>query len=189
MTEVEKKVVEKKVVSRNVAIALGIIVIILAVGLVGAIANYTSIISGKDNTIATQNSEIADKNSTITSLNSQISSLSDTVNLAKSTIWVNALNISQSAGSYTNWTFSANYSGYVSVYVRSSTTSNTYVEVIWSYAIPYCYCLILYDNKIPVGTSGGVYFFPVLPAGIEIIVGNTNLSNGATETVTITYYY
>ena len=40
---------EKKVVSRNVAIALGIICIILAVALVGAVANYTSIMSEKDN--------------------------------------------------------------------------------------------------------------------------------------------
>jgi chaperonin cofactor prefoldin len=44
---------ERKVVGRTVAIVLGIICIILAVGLVGAIADYTSIISGKDNTITT----------------------------------------------------------------------------------------------------------------------------------------
>jgi chaperonin cofactor prefoldin len=44
---------EKKVVSRNVAIALGIIIIIVLVGLVGAIANYTSIINDKDSQIQT----------------------------------------------------------------------------------------------------------------------------------------
>jgi len=49
---------EKKIVGRNVAIALGIIAIILLVGLVGAIANYTSIINGKDNTITTKDSQI-----------------------------------------------------------------------------------------------------------------------------------
>jgi predicted PurR-regulated permease PerM len=72
---------EKKVVGRTVAIALGIICMVLAVGLVGAVANYTSIISGKDSTIAskdseinTKNSQIADKDNTISSLNSQISS-------------------------------------------------------------------------------------------------------------------
>jgi ABC-type xylose transport system substrate-binding protein len=47
---------EKEVVGRNIAIALGIICMVLAVGLVGAIANYTSIISGKDNTIASLDS-------------------------------------------------------------------------------------------------------------------------------------
>jgi hypothetical protein len=49
---------EKKMVRRSVAIALGIICMILAVGLVGAIANYTSIINGKDNTIVTKDSQI-----------------------------------------------------------------------------------------------------------------------------------
>jgi len=44
---------EKKVVSRNLAIALGIIVIIVLVGLVAAIANYTSIINDKDSQIQT----------------------------------------------------------------------------------------------------------------------------------------
>jgi len=66
---------EKKVVGRNVAIALGIICIVLAVGLVGAIANYTSIISGKDNTIASLNSQINSLNSEIASLNLQIGNL------------------------------------------------------------------------------------------------------------------
>jgi len=45
---------EKKVVSRTVAIALGIICIVLAVSLVGAIADYTSIIG--NNTISSQSS-------------------------------------------------------------------------------------------------------------------------------------
>jgi Trk-type K+ transport system membrane component len=44
---------KKKVVSRTVAIALGIICIILVVGLVGAIADYRSILNRKDNTITT----------------------------------------------------------------------------------------------------------------------------------------
>jgi len=59
---------EKKVVGRTVVIALGIICVILAVGLVGAIANYTSIISGKDNTIATKDSQIQ----TLTSQKNQL---------------------------------------------------------------------------------------------------------------------
>jgi chaperonin cofactor prefoldin len=59
---------EKKVVGRNVAIALGIICIILAVGLVGAVANYTSIISGKDNTIVSKDSQIQ----TLTSQKNQL---------------------------------------------------------------------------------------------------------------------
>jgi predicted PurR-regulated permease PerM len=168
---------EKQVVGRTLAIALGIICIILAVGLVGAVAYYTSIISGKDGTIASLNSQID-------LLNSQMANSNDIVNLAKSTVWVNSQTISQSASSYTYWTpaFSANDAGYVSVNVQSSTTTNTYVEVIWSADG------ISYSNTITVGTSGTAVF-PVLPSTIEIEVGNTNLINGATETVTITYYY
>ena len=66
---------EKKVVGRNIAIALGIICIVLALGLVGAIANYTSIISGKDDTITYYESQIATLNSQINSLQSELESL------------------------------------------------------------------------------------------------------------------
>jgi predicted PurR-regulated permease PerM len=62
---------EKKVISRNTVVALGIVCIILTVGLVGAVANYTSIISEKENTIASLNSEI-------TSLQNQINDLNAT---------------------------------------------------------------------------------------------------------------
>jgi chaperonin cofactor prefoldin len=239
-------------------IALGIICVILAVGLVGAVANYTSIISGKDNTIASKGSQISDLqtcldgnktllnsqisslsseiatlqsqknqlqawlngnitsyetqisslnaqinqlqtwlngnvthytsqinslNSQIASLQSQISNLTDIVNLAKSTIWVDSQTISQPASSYTYWTVSASYAGYVSVWVQTSTTTNTYVRVIYTaYGVNY-------DNQIGVGASGTAVF-PLLPcSSIEIRVGNTNLISGATETVTITYHY
>lgn len=195
MTE---KVIEKKVVSINVAIALGIVCIILAVGLVGAIVFYSSAIKDKDSAIATKDSQIASlisqittKNNTISSLNSQIyslnsrvSDLTDTVNLHKYKIWVYDNTISQSASSYTSWSFWVSYAGYVLVNVESSTTNNTYVEVVYSSHY------VSYDNKIVVGTNG-IAAFPVLPSGtsIEIRVGNTNLLNGATETVRITYWY
>ena len=59
---------EKKVVGRNVAIALGVITIILAVGLVGAIANYASILNNKDSTIQSKDSQIQ----TLTSQKNQL---------------------------------------------------------------------------------------------------------------------
>jgi len=198
------KMSEKKVVGRNVAIALGIICIILAVGLVGAVANYTSIITSKDNTISSLNSQITSKDSQISSLNSQITSkdsqisslnsqitnlqnqvndLNSVINLEKSTVWVDDQTVSQPARSYTHWTFSAGYAGYVSVWVQTSTTDNTYVRVIWSSHG------VNYDESITVGVSGTAVF-PILPtSSIEIRVGNSNLFSGATETVTITYFY
>jgi TolA-binding protein len=77
---------EKKVVSRTMAIAIGIICIVLAVSLVGSIADYNNIINDKNNTISSLNSQISslnniinDKNNTISSLNSQISSLNHSI--------------------------------------------------------------------------------------------------------------
>jgi len=115
----------------------------------------------------------------------EYNNLSDIVNLVKSTVWVDDQTISQPAHSYTTWTpvFSASYAGYVSVWVQTSTTTNTYVQVIYSaYGVNY-------DQQITVGT-GGTAVFPILPClDIEIRVGNVNLLTGATETVTITYHY
>ena len=77
---------EKKVVGRNVAIASGIICILLAVSLVGAIANYTSIISAKDNTITSKDSAIDNLNSQITSKNSLIAENNNTISSLNSQI-------------------------------------------------------------------------------------------------------
>ena len=60
---------EKKVVSKGITIALVVGCIILAVGLVGAVANYTSIISEKEKTIASLNSEIVSLKNQINDLN------------------------------------------------------------------------------------------------------------------------
>jgi cell division protein FtsL len=179
-----------KVVGRNVAIALGILCIILAVGIVGAFAYYIPIVSDKDNTLTTLNSQVSAKdsqisqlNSNITSLQNQVNDLTSNLNLAKSETWVNSQTVSQPAGSYNGWIRSTTYVGYVMVNVESSTTDKTYIEVLWySYGI-------YYGNTISVGVSGtGV--FPVFPSNdIEVRVGNSNLLNGATETVTITYHY
>lgn len=240
------KMSEKKVVRRSVAIALGIVCILLIAGIGGAMAYYTMVINDKNtaydnyasshshtnsefNTLnqtyqdyfgthshtnseydllqSTYNNYVSTHNHTnaeynglqtnftnyvgnhsytneqYTNLQNQVTDLNDTVNLAKSIVWVNDQTISQPAHSYTGWTFSANYAGYVSVWVQTSTTTNTYVRVIWSaYGINY-------DQQITVGT-GGTAVFPILPCSdIEIRVGNVNLLTGATETVTITYYY
>jgi len=160
---------EKKVVDRKVAIALGIICVVLAVGLVGVVAYYTSIISGL--------------NSQVSQLQSQVSELRAIVNLEKSETWVSQQTVSQPAGYYVYWIFSASYAGYIVVTVHSSTTSNTYVRVIWSsHGVDY-------DNTVNVG-AGGTAVFPVLPCSrVEIRVGNTNLLSGATQTVSITYRY
>ena len=83
----------KKVVGRNVAIALGIICILLAVGLVGAIAIYPPMIANQSREISALTSEnsqlksqIVEKNNTISSLNSQKSDLQTQVNTLTSQV-------------------------------------------------------------------------------------------------------
>jgi hypothetical protein len=60
---------QKKLVSRNIAIALGIICIILAVGVVGAIAFYIPIINDGNSRIYSLNSRITDADNEISNLN------------------------------------------------------------------------------------------------------------------------
>jgi hypothetical protein len=184
MTE---KVIEKKVVGRNVAIALGIICIILIVGLGGAMAYYTMTINDKNATYDSYTSTHSHTNSEYDLLFNQMVGLQihydNIVTLGAYTIWVDSETVNQPAGSY--WSFSnmAYYAGYISVWIKTSTTDNTYARVIWSaYGIDY-------DETITIGTNGTANFL-VLPAkSIEIRVGNTNLIDEATETVTITYRY
>jgi hypothetical protein len=191
---------EKKVVSRTVAIALGIICIILIACLGGAIGYYTKAIS--------------DKNQTITSLN-------NTVSLEKYAVWVDNQTVSQDlVGTYASWKFSASVAGYLLV-VTTSTTNYTYVQVIYNATIPIiglengvynyqnAYYNYQYDNQVNVPSQMTYSIFSVLPSqltfnpltaikptNIEIRVGNNEpLPRGLTpwglwnETVTIAYYY
>jgi hypothetical protein len=173
----------KKMVSRSVAVALGIVCIILVAGLGGAVAYYTIKINNKD---STYNDYVAGHHHTdddYASLSSENTNLNNIVNLTDSTVWVNDQTVNQGAGGSDYWSFSASYAGYVVVNVLSSTTSNAYVEVSYSASGAN------YLTSRTVGYSGTANF-AVLPSGnIEITVGNSNLINSASETVTITYYY
>jgi prefoldin subunit 5 len=86
---------EKKVVSRNLAIILGVVIIILLAGLVGAIANYTSITNDKDNTISSKNSQISDLQNQISSKDSQINSLNSTVKSLEASLEKNETQLAQ----------------------------------------------------------------------------------------------
>jgi peptidoglycan hydrolase CwlO-like protein len=73
--------VEKKAVSRKVALGVGVVCIALLIIIGGVVANYTIMLNGKDAQIAklqNQNtnlqSQVSSDNSTINSLNTEISS-------------------------------------------------------------------------------------------------------------------
>jgi hypothetical protein len=174
----------KKVVSRNVALAIGVLCIVLVAVLVAVLVrvvfDYTLMLNNKD-------SQIADLQSQVKFDDSTVDRLTAIVNLANSTIWVNNMSISQPAGNssstYTSWAYSVSYAGYVVVNVLSSSNPDTYVELKYSWSG------VNYDNTVNVGSSG-LAWFPVLPAdNIAVRVINENLSTSASETVTITYWY
>jgi len=164
-----------------VTIGLGIVCVILLVSLVGTILFYSSIINDKNSTINDKNSQISDLSQQVTSSNSQVGNLSSIVNLAKSKIWKNFENVSISAGYENVWNAVAEYAGYVSVQIFSSTADNIYVRLTYnSHGVNY-------DNQISVGT-GGTAVFPVLPAPIQMSIGNPGMTD-ATMMVTIMYHY
>ena len=167
---------EKKVVSRNITIGIGVLCIVLLVAIAGVIVIYTSMLNNKD-------SEIVSLQNQVTSDNSTINRLTAIVNLANSTVWVNHQSINQTARNSTSWSFSVSYAGYVVVDVQSSSNNNTSVE------LKYSWNGVNYDSTVSVG-SGGQASFPVLPANnISVRVINTNSSTSASEIVTITYWY
>jgi peptidoglycan hydrolase CwlO-like protein len=127
--------------------------------------------------------ELTTANTQITSLQNQINALNDIANLSISTIWVNNQTVNQQAGSYTTWSQSASYAGYVSIQISSSTTSSTYANVTYSSHG------VNYNSQINVGING-IAYFPILPSpNITVAVGNGLANGNATENVTVTYYY
>jgi hypothetical protein len=192
---------EKKPSGRK-SLALSILCVALLAGLVVAVIAYARLDSAYNDKISEFNTYAAnhshnnteydvfsEANSllqaykmTHTHVDADYDSLTATVNLEREAYWRLNQTISQPPSSYTNWTVTASYAGYVSVDVQSS-TNNTYVQLIWSSHG------ISFDQKIVVGTNGTASF-PILPASnIDIRIGNSNVFDEATENVTATYYY
>jgi hypothetical protein len=127
--------------------------------------------------------ELTTANNQINNLQNQISAFNAIGNLTVSTVWVNNQTVNQQAGSYTTWSESADYAGYVSIQIASSTSASTYANVTYSSHG------VNYNTQINVGTNGTANF-PTLPSSnIIVAVGNGLLSGSATENITITYYY
>ena len=135
-------------------------------------------------TIASQASEIEHLNSQVTQWYNSYLEWKNIGELKVEQTLIDRVPINQPARYYSHWSpLTMSYAGYIVVTVHSSTTDNTYVEVVWdAYG---CH----YDEKITVG-SGGTAVFPVLPStNVDIRVGNTNLVQGASEVVSVVYHY
>ena len=129
-------------------------------------------------------SEVQSLESEVQTLQGEVQNYQNIVNLQNSdTLWQDQSANEGPGGSY-QFSFTANYAGYIIIDVISSTTSNTWVQI----EINNSNTGTIESQQFTVGYSGTVYF-PVLPGTITIYIGNSNLINGASQTVTITYVY
>jgi len=133
--------------------------------------------------VASLQSQLSSANSQISSLQSQNRNLQSIVNLSQSSSEASSVTVNQSANSYTEIiAFTANYAGYV-VVSGTSTTSNGYLMVTDSYnGYPFN------NTNYTFGTAN-TKIIPILPGTVTVYFGNTNLINGASATITVTYYY
>ena len=192
-------------------IALLVVCIVLAAGLVGVLALYLSNgntsdlkaqITDKDNTISTLQTQIANlqaqisqtTNSTvyqnqIASLNEQISNLNNQLsgyyNIAmmnSSSILLVQYPVTQDANATTQvFNDDIFYAGYVAIQATAS-ADTTFVEVNYSYAGSQ------FDYNKTLGTSGTA-MFPVLPGTLFINIGNVNQTTANNVTISATYHY
>lgn len=110
----------------------------------------------------------------ITSARAEIVSLQRIVNLQEKQTIINGATINQTAGQTTEIAkFTAQYAGYLTV-SGTSTTTNGFV--------------LINSTQYNFGT-GTTFHSPILPGDVSIAFGNTNIFNGATATLTVTYIY
>ena len=205
---------QKKIVGRAMVIALGLICIILAAGLVGAIAVYMPMVSNLESQIAEKNSTISSLNSQISSLNSQVLALQADFEQVNSTIedYKAAQEAAQEAFNFQVESLLSiiylNESGYLFT-PRSFTRAANTSDVIYTGNIEYAgyvsvdvesssnttYVQLVYSSygvnynqNVTVGT-GGSAVFPVLPGDITFVIGNTELVDNVTGTASATYRY
>jgi len=127
--------------------------------------------------------QIADKDTQIASLQAQVDNLNSIANLSEYEIIVSEKTVNQGPNSATLVLYlSFPYAGYLHI-SSTSTTSDAYVTV------DYWFQGKLFSSTEPVGTFGDK-IFPVLKSdAAAIYIGNTNLLDGVTHTLTIAYYY
>jgi len=184
--------VPKKMVSRNVVIALGIICIILVASLAGAAAYYTSVVNGKDNKISSLESQLSNANNNWLNYEElkdfAVITTNETVTPYYRGTWGNFSGYS----AYYLTFFSADYSGYLAVTVNDSTENPITITVYYS-NLGYTFS---YPLQIPIN---GTSYLPVIgcptvgavgggTGGIVVLFKNADLSSDQ-ATLTIVYYY
>jgi hypothetical protein len=206
-----------RVAGRRLAIAFGIICILLIASLGGALAYYTMIIHNKENELGSANNTISQLNTNVTNLQNQnnqtqmwlsgnvtaYNQLQDEVSsihiwgTTNSTVWVNnetAYEKGPELERVNNETLS--WMQLLS-WNFLNVPSAGYVSVLfWSNSTSNNVGVLEYSNSstfpftfvLHVGSSG-IIVFPVLPNTDLVILLDNSLGEPSAFTVTITYYY
>jgi hypothetical protein len=169
---------QQKFVSRKTVAGLGISVVVLFTALMVVTALYLQTNAGSQilNPPDSKDTQIVD-------LQSQITDLNLILNLGKNETVVNNFAVNQGANSgSTVIQRGFFYSGYLLV-SGTSTTENAYVK------LDYWFNGKLYSFNQTLGTAGELLFIIPKTDAAAIYAGNTNPTDGATETLTIVYHY
>lgn len=176
---------EKKMVSRNVVLALGIICIIL----IALIAYFTVTgISAQNNydNLENRNKQLQASN---TNLQNRMTDLADIVNLSKSTVWADDVyeNLWDGNPIYNTPLYAGNaaYAGYIVVHVSTQWPNNT-AEVTYSFQG------LSFDDKINFSGNATVTFRIMPSSSIKVYVYTEAygiLTGPLDSYTTITYYY
>lgn len=133
--------------------------------------------------LTTANNRIASLGNNISTQQAQIATYEKIIHLNQSSVKASALTVNQNAKQLSSVTsFYGDFAGFV-VITGTSTTSNGYLIVTDSFqGYPYN------QMRYAFGNSGNI-MLPVLPGNITVYFGNENAVNGATATLTVTYFY
>jgi hypothetical protein len=172
----------KKMVSRNVAIAFGIICVIL----VASVAVLSVVINEKDNTIQTDNNQI-------NSLNSQVDNLTGIIS-GTSWEWLLIQNVSVQAGQNVDVydLTAANYSGIIKVWMEGLNLDSTWIRVAWggNPNIEYNETRNFHGTLFsPHSDYVDDEYFPILIAGYSHVTLGNNGNQTITELMRIAYFY
>jgi len=174
----ETKANERKVVERNVAIALGIVCIILIAGLGGLVVFYTSLVGDRDSTVSSLKSQNAN-------LKDQVGTLRNVTNLKVMNVIADNQTITGDQNGEYYWHFDATCSGYVSVMVHDSTDNPTNVLVAYTnFGDEY-----LVQKGI---STNGTAAFPIMASTVDWCTVGVSIhfsTHYSSATVTVTYYY
>ena len=204
---------KKKIISRNAAIALVLVLVLLA-SLVSVIAIYVPMVSNLESQIAEKDSTISEQDTQISSLQSTLIEYTDELRIKDNQTSALLAQLNASATYYdallSDWDaiVKLQKSEYLlSDYAVSQDANSS--TVIWDDNVDYAGCITVvalstsnttyvelayssfgvdYYQNVTVGTDGGMAF-PVLPGEILITIGNTDVAVGDLVYATVTADY